>query len=98
MTATSAMKTSDVRSRIDDNLKVEAMTVLQGCGLTVSAAIRLFLEKVVQEQGVPFEIKRRKPSTKMVAALKEAKLIERHYDSLDEMMLELAKSESKFKR
>lgn len=36
------MKTTDVRSRIDEQLKAEATSVLQDCGLTISAAIRLF--------------------------------------------------------
>lgn len=93
MTATAVLKGCDVRSRIDEHLKTEATSVLHDCGLTVSAAIRLFLEQVVQQQGVPFEIKRKKPSKSMAAALKEADLIERQYASLDEMMLELTKSE-----
>ncbi|HEQ1859570.1 TPA: type II toxin-antitoxin system RelB/DinJ family antitoxin [Providencia alcalifaciens] len=94
---TALLKTTDVRSRIDEQLKAEATSVLQDCGLTISAAIRLFLEQVVQEQGVPFEIKRKQPSVKTAQALKEAALIEQQYSSLDEMMLELTKSESKNK-
>ncbi|MBS0923754.1 type II toxin-antitoxin system RelB/DinJ family antitoxin [Providencia sp. JGM181] len=94
---TALLKTTDVRSRIDEQLKAEATSVLQDCGLTISAAIRLFLEQVVQEQGVPFEIKRKQPSAKTAQALKEAALIEQQYSSLDEMMLELTKSESKNK-
>jgi DNA-damage-inducible protein J len=46
------------------------------------------LEQVVQAQGIPFEIKRKKPSARMVKALEEAKLIEQQFSSLDEMMQE----------
>jgi DNA-damage-inducible protein J len=95
--ATSAafLKTTDVRSRIDEHLKTEAASVLNDCGLTISSAIRLFLEQVVQAQGVPFEIKRKRPSSRMALALEEAKLIEKQFSSLDEMMQELSNSESR---
>ncbi|MGR7923244.1 type II toxin-antitoxin system RelB/DinJ family antitoxin (plasmid) [Zobellella denitrificans] len=82
-----AMKT-DVRSRVDEGLKREASDVLEGCGLNVSSAIRLFLEQVVQEQKLPFEVKRR-PSAKMRRALLQAKMVEEHFNSLDDMMAEL---------
>ncbi|MBI6190212.1 MULTISPECIES: type II toxin-antitoxin system RelB/DinJ family antitoxin [Providencia] len=91
------LKTTDVRSRIDEQLKAEATSVLQDCGLTISAAIRLFLEQVVQEQRVPFEIKRKQPSLKTTLALKEAKAIEQYYDSINEMMVELSKVDSEAK-
>lgn len=95
--ANSALKATDVRSRISHDLKMEASDVLSGCGLTVSSAIRLFLEQVVREQRVPFEIKRRVPSAKMATALKEANLIEQQFSSMDEMMKELDKGEEKSK-
>lgn len=91
------LKTADVRSRIDEQLKTEATSVLQDCGLTISAAIRLFLEQVVQEQKVPFEIKRKQPSRKTGLALEEANVIEQQYASVDEMMAELSKVDSKVK-
>lgn len=97
MSVSTALKTSDVRSRINEHLKYEAASVLQDCGLTISSAIRLFLEQVVQEQKVPFEIKRRRPSKKMAVALKEAALIEKSFASLDEMMQELNNRESNTK-
>lgn len=95
--ANSVLKATDVRSRISYDLKMEASDVLSGCGLTVSSAIRLFLEQVVREQRVPFEIKRRVPSAKMAVALKEANLIEQQFSSMDEMMKELDKGEEKSK-
>lgn len=93
--ANSALKATDVRSRISHDLKMEASDVLSGCGLTVSSAIRLFLEQVVREQRVPFEIKRRVPSARMVQALEEAKLIEKQFSSMKEMMRELDASDKK---
>ena len=79
---------ADVRSRVSADLKQEAAEVLQGCGLNVSSAIRLFLEQVVQEQKLPFEVKRH-PSPKMKIALQEAKAIEGMFSNMDDMMSEL---------
>lgn len=79
---------SEVRSRVSEDLKKEASDVLQDCGLSVSSAIRLFLEQVVQEQKLPFEVKRR-PSAKTKAALQEAKVIEAQFNNLDDMIAEL---------
>lgn len=95
--ANSALKATDVRSRISHDLKMEASDVLSECGLTVSSAIRLFLEQVVREQRIPFEIKRRVPSAKMAIALEEAKLIEQQFSSMNEMMKELDKGEENSK-
>ena len=79
---------ADVRSRVSADLKQEAAEVLQGCGLNVSSAIRLFLEQVVQEQKLPFKVKRH-PSAKMKIALQEAKAIEGMFSNMDDMMSEL---------
>lgn len=46
-----------IRSRIDASLKIEAQTLLDGMGLSMSEAIRLFLHQVVAEKGLPFPIK-----------------------------------------
>lgn len=73
---------ADVRSRVGADLKQEAAEVLQGCGLNVSSAIRLFLEQVVQEQKLPFEVKRH-PSAKMKIALQEAKAIEAMFSNME---------------
>ncbi len=77
------MQTS-IKTRISEDLKNEAMHVLNECGLTVSSAIRIFLEQVVQAKGLPFEVKQR-PSASTQQALAEARQIElnaeHHYDS-----------------
>ena len=46
-----------IRSRIDASLKIEAQTLLDGMGLSMSEAIRLFLHQVVAEKGLPFPVK-----------------------------------------
>ncbi len=69
----SNLKTTDVRARIEPELKDSASLVLAECGLNLSDAIRLFLRQVVAQQGLPFEI--RTPNAVTVAAMKEARAI-----------------------
>lgn len=44
--------------RIDPQLKEESSQILEDLGLTLSAAVTIFLKAVVREQGLPFEVKR----------------------------------------
>lgn len=78
------LKTTDVRCRIDEDLKVSATAVLEACGLSLSDAMRLFLRQVVVTQGLPFEV--RVPSEKTARAMAQAREIRRQYDSIDDML------------
>ena len=50
--------TDIIRARVEPELKSEATKVLNSLGLTPSAAIRIFLQQVVSEQGLPFPVKK----------------------------------------
>jgi DNA-damage-inducible protein J len=78
------LKTTDVRCRIDEDLKERATAVLNACGLSLSEALRLFLHQVVTTQGLPFEV--RVPSEKTARAMAQAREIRRQFDSIDEML------------
>lgn len=78
------LKTTDVRCRIDEDLKASATEVLKSCGLSLSDAMRLFLRQVVASQGLPFEV--RVPSEKTARAMEQAREIHRHFNSIDEML------------
>ncbi|NUT82875.1 type II toxin-antitoxin system RelB/DinJ family antitoxin [Pseudomonas brassicacearum] len=80
------LKTTDVRCRIDEDLKTRATEVLNACGLSVSDAMRLFLRQVVETQGLPFEI--RVPSDKTARAMIEARDIRQRFNSIDDMLRE----------
>ena len=69
----STLKTTDVRSRIEPEIKDRASSVLAECGLTLSDAIRLFLRQVVAQNGLPFEI--RMPNADTIAAMREVRAI-----------------------
>ncbi len=42
--------------RVDGSVKKEAEEILRNLGLNMSSAIRLFLSRVVIEQGLPFRM------------------------------------------
>lgn len=46
-----------IRSRIDAEVKLEAQLLLEKLGLSMSEAIRLFLNQVILEKGLPFQVK-----------------------------------------
>lgn len=66
-----SLKTTEVRSRIEPEVKENATKVLADCGLDLSGAIRLFLRQVVAQQGLPFEV--RVPNATTIAAMEEAR-------------------------
>lgn len=49
-------QTTQVSFRIDEEVKRNAENVLDDLGLTMSAAITVFLKKVGREHRIPFEI------------------------------------------
>ncbi|WP_213876147.1 type II toxin-antitoxin system RelB/DinJ family antitoxin [Pseudomonas sp. dw_358] len=77
------LKTTDVRCRIEEDLKERASAVLNACGLSVSDAMRLFLRQVVEVQGLPFQV--RVPSAKTARALAQSREIRARFDSIDEL-------------
>jgi DNA-damage-inducible protein J len=65
--------TTMVHVRIDERIKAEATETLAAMGLTVSDAVRVFLTRVVVEQGLPFELKM--PNAETRAAMREARAL-----------------------
>ncbi|MFG5776280.1 type II toxin-antitoxin system RelB/DinJ family antitoxin [Comamonas sp. J-3] len=63
-------KSAEVRSRIEPELKEKSVEILASVGLDLSDAIRLFLRKVVDENGLPFAVG--KPNATTRAAMAEA--------------------------
>lgn len=62
--------TTMVHVRVDEQLKTQATETLAAMGLTVSDAIRVFLMRVVAEEGLPFALK--VPNSATRAAMAEA--------------------------
>lgn len=51
------MSNKNITIRIDEDLKKEADELYDSLGLTLSAAIKIFLKQSVRESGLPFELK-----------------------------------------
>ena len=69
------MGTSLLQVRIDDTLKNQAAEVFDNLGIDTSTAVRMFLKRVVKENGIPFSMTL--PSKPYVA--------ERGYEAMLEM-------------
>lgn len=77
------MLSADVRSRVEPELKQEAVAILKAAGLDLSTAIRLFLRSVVEKGGLPMELPRPNPVT--LSAIREARAGKTLRTTLDEL-------------
>ncbi len=64
------MATTNINVRVDSELKKSAESLFDDLGLSMSAAITMFLKSAVNYDGIPFEIKRT-PNAETRAALAE---------------------------
>ena len=62
-------QTTQVSFRIDEDVKQSAERALDEMGLTMSAAITVFLKKVARERRIPFEITAASPSVRKPVVL-----------------------------
>ncbi len=65
--------TTMMHIRVDEDTKAQATRTLDELGLSVSDAVRLFLKRVVVEEGLPLTLK--VPSARTRAAIAEAESI-----------------------
>jgi DNA-damage-inducible protein J len=91
------MLTTEIRSRIEPELKDEAQAVLGRVGLNISDAIRLFLRQVVVARGLPFDV-REIPNSTTQAAMLEARQTRARYDTAKDLFDELEGKRAKKKR
>ena len=50
------MATSLLQVRVEDSLKDEAAQVFEKLGIDASTAVRMFLKRVIMENGIPFRM------------------------------------------
>jgi DNA-damage-inducible protein J len=91
------MLSSEIRSRIEPELKEEAQDVLNRFGLNLSDAIRLFLRQVVAAKGLPFDI-REVPNAQTKAAMLEARQARARYNTAKDLIDGLEGKRTKKKR
>lgn len=93
MTTTTTM----VHVRVDERIKAQATETLAAMGLSVSAAVRAFLMRVVADKQMPFALE--VPNAKTRAAMAEADEMARthrvRFDTAAELLDDLEKNSRK---
>lgn len=91
------MSTTNINIRVDKDLKKEAESLFEDLGLTMSAAINMFLKSAVANDGIPFTVSRQKINATTKAALDEYDEMKKNpnkykrYDSFSEILNEVEK-------
>ncbi|HLD63390.1 MAG TPA: type II toxin-antitoxin system RelB/DinJ family antitoxin [Candidatus Peribacteraceae bacterium] len=79
-----------IQIRTDEKTKASAQRVLKKLGLDLSTAINIYLVQIVQQQGVPFEIRTENGFTpaeekQILKEYEEARKSKKSYASAEEM-------------
>lgn len=85
---------ANLNIRTEKEIKESAEDILSQLGLTMSAAVNIFLRQVIRENGIPFELKLREPNPETMEAIREAHLIAddkdaQGYTSIQELKIAL---------
>lgn len=64
------MRSVQITARTDPNVKASAQTILKKIGLSMSDAINLFLNQIILNKGLPFDV--RIPNEETVHAMEDA--------------------------
>ncbi len=87
-------KTDTLHIRIEPSVKQRAEETLNDLGLSITEAINVFLNQVILNDGIPFEIKKPKFNKETIQAIedtKNGKNLSKTFDSVNEMFEELDK-------
>lgn len=78
--------------KIDPGLKQESQALFESFGLSLSAAINMFLRQSVREQAIPFRIGNPVPNSETIKAIEDARKgigLSRGFSSVAELMEDL---------
>lgn len=75
MKESGSMATTNLNIRADKEIKEKADQVFGELGLTMTAAINLFLRASIRENGIPFDLKLDKPNYETRLAIEEGRRI-----------------------
>lgn len=87
-------KTDTLHIRVEPKVKQKAEKTLNELGLSITEAVNVFLNQVILNEGIPFEIKKPKYNKETIKAMEDSKKgidVSRTFDSVDEMFEELDK-------
>ncbi len=86
------MNTVNVTLRLDRELKEQADALFEDMGLSLNTACRMFLTRAVQEQRIPFEVRRPDRKTrKALADAEQGKDVSKSFDTVEDLMEDLKK-------
>ena len=78
--------------KIDPELKEQAQELFESFGLSLSAAVNVFLRQAVREQAIPFRIGEPVPNAETLQAIRDARNgvgVSRGFASVRELMEDL---------
>ena len=87
-------KTDTLHIRVNPDVKQKAEETLNDLGLSITEAVNVFLNQVILNDGIPFEIKKPKYNKETIQAMedtKNGKNLSKAFDNVDEMFKELDK-------
>lgn len=87
-------KTDTLHVRVEPTVKQRAEKTLNDLGLSITEAINVFLNQVILNDGIPFEIRKPKFNKETIEAMEDVKNernLSKTFDSAEEMFKELEK-------
>ena len=62
-----------IQIRVDDSMKTAADSLFNSLGLDTSTAVRMFLSAAIENDGIPFVVKHRKPNNDLLEAIDDTR-------------------------
>lgn len=87
-------KTDTLHIRVEPSIKKKAEETLSDLGLSITEAINVFLNQVILNDGIPFEIRKPRLNKETIQALedtKNKKNLSKTFKNVNEMFEELDK-------
>lgn len=87
-----------IQVRVDEDTKAEVDDLFSELGFDTPTAIRIFLKKALEYQGLPFDVKKSTPNDETIRAMKEAIDLSKNpnakrYESFSELLAEVEKED-----
>ena len=85
-------KTDTLHIRVEPSVKQKAEKTLNDLGLSITEAVNVFLNQVILNDGIPFEIRKPKLNKETMQAIedtKKASSLSKTFNNVDEMFEEL---------
>ena len=84
------MESTNLNIRTDKKVKDAAERIFDELGLSMTAAINIFLRQTIRENGIPFELKLNVPNETTAAAIEEGRKIAHDkkaegYDNIEDL-------------